>query len=257
MLEEIVENTSLELETRKRRLPIGILRLMAEARPQPKNLVDALRGDRIKVIAEVKKASPSRGVIRADFAPVAIAQLYAVNGAAAISVLTDSKYFQGSLDYLTQINASLGPNRPPLLRKDFIFDPYQVYESKAFGADALLLIAAILTAEKLKELLELAHTLQIQCLVETHNEADVKKAVESGARIIGINNRDLKTFEVDLETTARLRHLIQDDRIVISESGIKTRSDMEKLQSLRVNAALVGESLMASTDIAAAVRELI
>jgi indole-3-glycerol phosphate synthase len=257
ILDEIVDNTRTELEVRKRRVPPGILRVMAEARPQPKNLADALGDNRIKVIAEVKKASPSRGVIHKDFNPVAIAQLYAKNGASAISILTDSKYFQGNLEYLTQINTALGTNRPPLLRKDFIFDPYQVYESKAYGADALLLIAAILSAEKLKELLTLAHTLQIQCLVETHNEEEVEKAVESGARIIGINNRDLKTFEVDLNTTARLRHNIPDDRIVISESGIKNRSDMEKLQNLGVNAALVGESLMSSTDIAAALQELL
>ena len=257
ILDEIIQNSQIELEARKRKTPEAILRVMAQARPQPVNMVNALKGEQIKLIAEVKKASPSRGTIRPDFNPVEIACIYAANGAAAISVLTDNKYFQGSLDYLTQINTALGPNRPPLLRKDFIFDPYQIYESRAYGADALLLIAAILTDEKLGELLKLTHTLQMQCLVETHNREEAKKAVESEAQLIGINNRDLRTFGVDFETTARLRPLVPDDRIVISESGIKNRADMIKLQSLRVNAALVGETLMVSTDIAAAMRELL
>ena len=257
MLEDIVRNTQLELKDRKRKLPLGDVRAMAEARPQPVNLKEALRGDRIRLIAEVKKASPSRGIIRRNFDPVAIAKIYAANGASAISVLTDSKYFQGNLDYLAQINASLGPGRPPLLRKDFIIEPYQVYESKAFGADALLLIAAVHTTEKLRELLDLAHALGMQCLVETHDEEQIVKALESGAQIIGINNRDLNTFQVDLQTTLRLRHLIPHDRIVISESGIKNRSDLTKLQSIGVNAFLVGETLMASEDIAAAMRELL
>ncbi len=257
ILDEIIQNSQIELEARKTKTPEAVLRVIAMTRPQPVNMVNALKGKQLKLIAEVKKASPSRGTIRPDFNPVEIALSYAANGASAISVLTDSKYFQGSLDYLTQINTALGPSRPPLLRKDFIFDPYQIYESRAYGADALLLIAAILTTEKLAELLKLTHTLQMQGLVETHNEEEVKKAVESGAQIIGINNRDLQTFKVDLETTARLRHLIPDDRIVISESGIKNRKDMEKLRNLNVNAALVGETLMASTDIAAAMRELL
>ncbi len=257
ILDEIVQNTMAELAARKKRTPEAILRVMAQARPQPVNMVNALKGSHLKLIAEVKKASPSRGLIRADFEPVKIARTYAANGAAAISVLTESKYFQGSLDYLAQINTSLGPNRLPLLRKDFIMDTYQIFESRTYGADALLLIAAFLTPEKLDELLRLSHSLEMQCLVETHNQEEVKRAVESGAKIIGINNRDLQTFKVDLETTARLRSLIPDDRIVISESGIKNRQDMEKLRNLNVNAALVGETLMASTDIAAAMRELL
>jgi len=257
ILDEIIKNTRQELEDRKQNLPLDILQSMAQIRPQPLNLAAALKSDRIQVIAEVKKASPSRQVIRQDFNPVQIASCYAANGAAAISVLTDSRYFQGSLDYLAHINAALGPNRPPLLRKDFIFDPYQVYESRAYGADAFLLIKAVLTQENLKQLLELGHRLQMQCLVETHNEEELKQAVESGAQIIGINNRDLKNFQVDLETSVRLRPLVPPDRLVVSESGIKTRGDMEKLQKLKVNAALVGETLMASTDIAAALRKLL
>jgi indole-3-glycerol phosphate synthase len=257
ILEEIVDNTRIELEIRKQDTPLTVLQKMAQACSQPIDLASSLAGQTVKLIAEVKKASPSRGVLRTDFNPVQIANIYASNGASAISVLTDYKYFMGRLEYLTQINSALGQNRPPLLRKDFIFDPYQIYESRACGADALLLIAAILTPEKLAELLELSHTLQMRCLVEAHNEEDIKKALESGAKIIGINNRDLRTFKVDLETTARLRSLIPDGRIVVSESGIKNRSDIQKLHNLRVNAVLVGETLVASTDIAAAIRKLL
>lgn len=257
ILDEIVKNTQTELEVKKRSMPQSVWQTKAQACPQPVSLAEALKGRQIKLIAEVKKASPSRGIICRDFDPVRIACEYAGNKAAAISILTDSKYFQGSLDYLTRINTALGPHRPPLLRKDFIIDPYQVYESRACGADAFLLIAALFTPETLRELLDLGHRLQMQCLLETHNEAEIQKAVESGARIIGINNRDLKTFQVDLETTARLRPLIPDDRIVVSESGIKNRSDMEKLQRLNVNAVLVGETLMASKNIASAMKELL
>ncbi|MDO8687547.1 MAG: indole-3-glycerol phosphate synthase TrpC, partial [Dehalococcoidales bacterium] len=208
-------------------------------------------------IAEVKKASPSKGIIRADFDPVAIARVYAANGAAAISVLTESKYFQGSLNYLKDIRDALGDKKIPLLRKDFIFDPYQVYEARAYGADSLLLIVAMLTPEKLKELLELSHRLKMMCLVEVHNEAELKVALNYEASIIGINNRDLNTFETDLTTTERLRPLIPADRLVVSESGIKDHSDMEKLGRLGVDAVLIGESLMASDNIAAKMKELL
>ena len=166
-------------------------------------------------------------------------------------------YFQGKLDYLSYIDCALGTIRPPLLRKDFIFDPYQVYESRAFGADALLLIAAILTFKELETLVNLSHSLHMCCLVEVHNEDEVQMAIASGARIIGINNRDLTDFSVDINTTARLRPLINKDHIVVSESGIKSRSDMEKLQSWGVNAALVGETLMCAPDIATKMRELL
>jgi indole-3-glycerol phosphate synthase len=257
ILNEIVQNTRIELEARKKKVLEADLKLKAQSRPRPLSLAAALTGTNIKLIAEVKKASPSKGVIRADFDPVDIARTYASHGASAISILTDKRYFQGNLDYLKQINASLGETRPPLLRKDFIFDPYQIYESRAYGADALLLITAILTPEKLGALLKLAHSLQMQCLVETHTEDEIKTAVASGAEIIGINNRDLTTFKVDLETTARLRRFIPEGRIVISESGIKNYSDMQRLQSLKVNAALVGETLMASPDIGKAMKELL
>ncbi len=256
ILEQIVANNRRELEDRKRSFPLNELQRAAMEQPPPLDLASALRGDRIKLIAEAKKASPSRGIIRPDFDPVAIARTYAGNGASAISVLTEACYFQGSLNYLRDIRNSLGNKRLPLLRKDFLWDPYQIYESRAYGADSLLLIVAILTAAKLQELLELSRELNMSCLVEVHDKAEVEIALSSGARIIGINNRDLRTFNVDLATTERLRPLIPANRIVVSESGIKNRSDMEKLRKWGVDAALIGESLMSAPDIAAKMKEL-
>jgi indole-3-glycerol phosphate synthase len=257
ILEQIVTNSRLELESRKSSLPIEQIRRIAEQRSVPLDLASVLRGKRIQLIAEVKKASPSRGVIRHNFNPVDIAKTYSANGAAAISVLTEVKFFQGSLDYLSDIDRALGHPRPPLIRKDFIFDPYQVYESLAFGADALLLIAAILDPDKLQSLLDLSHHLHLSCLVEVHNEQEVEMALRSGAHIIGINNRDLSTFNVDMATTERLRRLIPQDRIVVSESGIKTRKDMNILKSWGVDAVLVGETLVAAQDIASQMHELL
>lgn len=255
ILEKIVADNLEELEARKRSLPLAELRGVALEQSPPLDFASALRDDRIQLIAEIKKASPSKGIIRLDFNPVEIAQTYASNGASAISVLTEASYFQGSLNHLKDIRKALG-NKLPLLRKDFLYDPYQVYESRAYGADSLLLIVAILTSEKLKALLGLSHELSMSCLVEVHNEAELEIALSSGARIIGINNRDLNTFTVDLATTERLRPLIPADRIVVSESGIKDHSDMEKLKKWGVDAVLIGESLMSAPDIAAKMKEL-
>ena len=257
ILEQIVKDNLEELESRKRTLPLVELRKMALEQSPPLDFASALRGEGIKLIAEVKKASPSRGVIRFNFDPVEIAQTYATNGASAISVLTEARYFQGSLNYLKEIREALRDKKLPLLRKDFLWDPYQVYESRAYGADSLLLIVAILSPEKLEELLGLSHELGMNCLVEVHNEAELKIALSSQAGIIGINNRDLSTFNVDLATTERLRPLIPPDRIVVSESGIKDRDDMEKLKQWGVDAALIGESLVSADNIAAKMRELL
>jgi len=256
ILEQIVADSRLELEARKRNLPLAELQRIALEQSPPLDFASALRGNCIQLIAEIKKASPSKGIIRPNFNPVEIAQTYADNGASAISVLTEEKYFQGSLNHLKDARNALGNKRLPLLRKDFILDPYQVYESRAYGADSLLLIVAILSPEKLEKLLWLSHELSMSCLVEVHNEAEVEIALRSGARIIGINNRDLKTFTVDLTTTERLRPLIPPDRIVVSESGIKDRSDMEKLRQWGVDAVLIGESLMSAPDIAVKMKEL-
>jgi indole-3-glycerol phosphate synthase len=257
ILDQIVADNRQELEDRKRITPLEDLKKMALAQPPPLDFASALRGEGVQLIAEVKKASPSKSVIRHDFDPAKIARIYAENGASAISVLTETKYFQGNLDYLEDVRKVLGNTKLPLLRKDFIHDPYQVYESRAYGADALLLIVAILTPHKLAELLGLSHRLGMRCLVEVHDEAELETALKGGARIIGINNRDLKTFITDLTTTQRLRPLIPPDRIAVSESGIKTRSDMEKMKQWGVDAVLIGEAFMSAPDIAAKMKELL
>lgn len=254
ILDQIVADKLIELEARKRRFPLVELKKAALGQPPPLDFCAALRGEGIKLIAEVKKASPSQGVLRADFNPVEIAQIYADNGATAISVLTESKYFQGSLDHLKAIRDALG-NKIPLLRKDFILDRYQVYESRAWGADCLLLIVAMLTPDRLRELIQLSHELGMACLVEVHNETELEIALNSQAKIIGINNRDLSTFAVDMTTTQRLRPLIPADRVVVSESGIKDRSDMAKLKQWGVNAVLIGEALVTAADIATKMKE--
>ncbi len=256
VLDEIVAATKIAVAVHKRRIPFDELVHMAERQSPALDFAAALSGNRVKIIAEVKKASPSKGIIKADFDPVIISRSYARGGAAAISVLTEEKYFQGSRDYLKAIADDLGENRPPLLRKDFLVDPYQIYEARGYRADAVLLIAAILSPSDLVSFLDLAHRLGMSALVEVHTEAEVQAALDAGARIIGINNRDLKTFKVNLETTARLRPLIPSDRLVVSESGISIRADIEYLSQLGVNAALVGEALMTTPDIGQKLKEL-
>lgn len=256
ILDEIVENSKKTLEDIKLKMPLNKLNEMAFARAGTKSLSQALSGNNIKLITEVKKASPSKGVICNNFDPVAIAQTYAANGAAVISVLTEEKYFQGSLDYLKEIRETLGNDRPPLLRKDFIFDPYQVFQARAYGADCLLLIASILSTSDIKYLLDLSHNLGMECLVEVHNEKELETVLASDAAIIGINNRDLYTFKTDIKITMKLKNLIPDDRIVVSESGIGSKEDMYELQSCGVSNFLIGEALVASPDISVKMRKL-
>lgn len=208
--------------------------------------------DRVRLIAEVKQASPSRGLLAPDLDPVALAQTYAQNGAAAISVLTEERFFLGSLDYLSAIRQVV---ELPLLRKDFLFDSYQVYEARAFGADAILLIVAILSDEQLQEMLALSDSLGLACLVEVHDEDEVAQALAAGANIIGVNNRDLRTFHTDLATTQRLRPLIPQECILVSESGIKDKADLERLARWGVDAMLIGEALVTAKEVAAKVRE--
>ena len=257
ILDEIVADVSTELEKKEKYLPVTEIAKMAFMQSPPLDFAAALPGDSVRLIAEVKKASPSRGIICENFNPQYIAKIFADNGAAAISVLTEPKHFRGSINNLRDIKNTLAAKPLPLLRKDFIFDPYQVFESRAYGADCILLIVAILTPQKLMELLHLSHQLGMMSLVEVHNEVELDIAVNSEAKMIGINNRDLTTFKVDLNTTARLRPMIPTDRIVVSESGIKNRADMQKLQEWGVNAALVGEALMTAPDIATKMRELL
>ena len=254
MLNRIIAQKREEVEHRKKSMPLASLKERIAQRKAPRDFVLALQGSHTRLIAEVKRASPSRGVLCPNFNPVELAQDYAKGGAAAISVLTEANYFEGSIDHLAAIRGEI---ELPLLRKDFIFDPYQVYESCAYGADALLLIVASLSQEQLEELLSLSHSLGIDCLVEVHSEDEVGRALLTQAKIIGINNRDLNTFTTDINTTRRLRPLIPQERIVVSESGIRSRSDVEKLKGWGVNAVLVGEALVTTDNIQTKMRELI
>jgi len=254
MLDKIIAQKRQEIEQRKKIATMTYLQERIARQKPPLDIALTLKGDHIRLIAEVKQASPSRGMLRPNLNPVELAQTYAEGGAAAISVLTEANYFMGSIEHLAAIREVVGL---PLLRKDFIFDPYQVYESRAYGADALLLIAAVLNQEQLKELVSLSHSLGLRCLVEVHNTGEVERAVLSGAEIIGINNRDLNTFTVDITTTRRLRPLIPQERIVISESGIKSKRDIEKLGKWGVDAVLVGEALVTAGDVMAKMKELL
>jgi indole-3-glycerol phosphate synthase len=253
MLNKIIAQKREEVEQRKKVATIAYLQQRIARQKPTLDLALALKGDHIRLIAEVKQASPSRGMLSPNFNPIELAQTYAEGGAAAISVLTEANYFMGSIEHLAAIKEVVGL---PLLRKDFIFDLYQVYESRAYGADALLLIASILRQEQLKELISLSHSLGLRCLVEVHNEGEVERAVLSESEIIGINNRDLNTFTVDINTTRRLRPLIPQERIVVSESGIKSKRDIEKLGKWGVDAVLVGEALVAAGDVLAKMKEL-
>ena len=254
MLNRIIAQKRDEVKQRKQSVPLSSLEERIAQRKTPFDLAMALDGDQIRLIAEVKRASPSRGLLCPDFNPVALAKKYAQGGAAAISVLTEVNYFGGSLDHLTSIRTEISL---PLLRKDFIFDLYQIYETAAYGADALLLIVAMLSQKQLEELLSLSHSLGLKCLVEVHSEVEVDRALLSKAKIIGINNRDLSTLAVDINTTRRLRPLLPQEQIVVSESGISSRHDMEKLKEWGVNAVLIGEALVTADNIQTKMRELI
>ena len=254
MLNKIMAQKREEVKQRKQRVPLPVLKERIAQRKAPLDLITVLGGEQIRLIAEVKRASPSRGILCPDFEPVALAKTYVQGGAAAISVLTEEKYFGGSLEHLFAIRDAVGL---PLLRKDFISDPYQVYESAAYGADALLLIVAILNQEQLTRLLLLSHSLGLTCLVEVHSEAEVSRALQVGARIIGINNRDLRTFDIDIKTTRRLRVLMPRQQIVVSESGIRSRQDVKKLKEWEINAVLIGEALVTADDVPAKMKELI
>ncbi len=255
ILDRIVADKREELAVAQRRVPFAELKARLPQAPPPRPFAQALRDDSIRLIAEVKKASPSRGLLRDQFDPLALARAYAEGGAAAVSVLTDEKHFQGSLDHLASIRADLRKG-PPLLRKDFLFDHYQLYEARVHGADAVLLIAAILNPALLAQLIGLAKALDMDALVEVHDELELERALMASAALVGVNNRDLRTFEVDLATTERLRPLIPPEVIVVAESGILTRADIQRLQALDVHAVLIGEALVTAPDPAAKIREL-
>lgn len=255
ILEEIVATKRDEIARARRRVPEAQLqRQLADAPPIRDFFAALAGGPPIRLIAEVKKASPSRGVIRADFQPVQIARAYQEHGASCLSVLTDQPHFQGSLEYLRQVRAVVDL---PVLRKDFVLDPYQVLEARAAGADAVLLIAECLDDQTLKSLHDVVVDLGMTPLVELFEPENLARVLGIGARLVGINNRDLRTFRTDLEHTIRLRGEIPQDRLVVGESGIRTRADVERLEAAGVQAILVGESLMASPDIGAAVDVLL
>jgi indole-3-glycerol phosphate synthase len=254
-LDQIVAETREELKHRQETVPLPELRPAIMERPLPLNLAAALSGDSLRLIAEVKRASPSRGVLCSDLDPVKLAITYAQCGAAAISVLTESRYFGGSQEDLQAIKRALP--HIPLLRKDFILTPYQIFESCAWGADAVLLITAILDDAQLGELAALTHALGMQCLVEVHNKNELKRVLAQHIKIIGINNRNLDTMIVDINVTGQLRPPIPRGRIVVSESGIKGRDDVKKLKEWRINAMLIGEALVTAQDVAAKIKELL
>ncbi|HEU65234.1 MAG TPA: indole-3-glycerol phosphate synthase TrpC [Chloroflexi bacterium] len=254
MLDKIIAQKREEIEQRKKVATMTYLQERIARQKPPLDLAPALKGECIRLITEVKQASPSRGMLSPNLNPTKLARTYAEGGAAAISVLTETNYFMGNIEHMAAIKEAVGL---PLLRKDFILDPYQVYESRAYGADALLLIVAILSQEQLKELVSLGRSLGLRCLVEVHDKSEVERAVLSEAEIIGINNRDLNTFDVDITTTRRLRPLIPQERIVVSESGIKSKRDIEKLEKWGVDAVLVGEALVTADDVLAKMKELL
>ena len=258
VLTTIVAHKRTEIATAKERVLPDELRRQAEnvAATGPKrDFFAALnKPGEIRLIAEVKKASPSAGLIRADFDPVAIAATYIRHGAACVSVLTDEHFFQGHLDYLEKIRHNV---TVPLLRKDFILDEYQLWEAKVAGADAVLLIAECLDDCNLRKLYNAAIDLGLCPLVEFYEPANLDRVLEAGATLIGVNNRNLATFETDLEHTLRVRELIPTDCLLVSESGIRTHADVQRLQSAGVNAILVGESLMRQEDVGRAVDELL
>ena len=277
MLDEIMRHKREEVPKRMATISITGLRALAMTVPDALDFAAALRQPGVSLIAEVKKASPSRGLLCRDFDPATLASTYARGGAAAISVLTDARFFQGQLEYLTTVKETVtgarerretrettsaaatnipisqSTNLPiyqstnlPVLRKDFIYDPYQVIEARVAGADALLLIAAVLGDNELRSLLAETRRYGMEALVEVHDEAEVERALAAGAQVIGVNNRDLRTFDVDIATTERLRPLIPADRVLVSESGIHTPADVRRLKEMGVDAMLVGESLVAA-----------
>lgn len=254
ILQEIVAHKRDELADRRLRVPLGELRRRAADAPLPRPFAAALRGPRVRLIAEVKGASPSAGTIREAFDPAGIARAYASAGAAAISVLTDARFFRGDDAHLPVVSRSVSV---PVLRKEFVLDPYQVYESRALGADAVLLIVSILDGGALGDLSGLAGELGMAALVEVHARAELEAALRARAALVGINNRNLDTLETDLDVCRLLRPRIPREVTVVAESGIETRAQVLEMERLGVHAVLVGTALMRARDPAARVRELL
>ena len=254
ILERIVAHKRIEVEEAKAARPIGRVVAAAARAPAPRGFAGALRRPGIQLIAEIKRRSPSAGLIRTSFHPTRIARIYEAHGAAAISVLTDSEFFGGSLDILRRVRRAVAL---PLLRKDFLIDPYQLVEARAAGADAVLLISELLPARSLASMLLGARNLGLACLVECHCLSSLEKALDAGAEIIGINNRDLHTFKTSLETTRRLAAHVPPGKLIVSESAIRTPADVERVASWGAHAVLVGEALMRERSIGQAVDRLL
>lgn len=257
ILEKIMAVKRDEVAALKQQKPLPAMRFDAESRVLTRDFVGAMRSKiasgKPAVIAEVKKASPSKGVLRADFVPADIAQSYAEYGAACLSVLTDKQFFQGSVDYFKQARASCSL---PALRKDFMMDPYQIYESRVMGADCILLIAACLDDAQMKDMEAVAMSLDMAVLVEVHDAAELERGLKLKTPLIGINNRNLKTFEVSLDTTQSLLGQVPEGRIVVTESGISTAADVKRMRDAKVHAFLVGEAFMRAEDPGAALGDL-
>jgi len=254
ILDHIVAAKRQEVASLKKTTPLAQLKEVIEDLPPPRDFRKAISNSDCSIIAEVKRSSPSKGRIREEFDPVQIATIYQANGARAVSVLTDERFFEGKGTYLSEIRDTIDL---PLLRKDFIIDPYQIYETRLLGGDALLLIASLLEEGGLREYIQLSETLGLAPLVEVHTDAELDKALAAGADTIGINNRDLKTFSTDIQTTLELAPLIPSDRTIVTESGIATRGDIELLLEGGIHCFLIGETLMRAEDIGAKLRELL
>lgn len=254
ILNEIVENKKREVKKISREVSLESIKRDLKPVSESRSFKKAIsKPGRVNIIAEIKKKSPSRGIIRQDFNPAGIGKIYEDNKADAISVLTDRKYFGGELSHLSDVSGAVSI---PVLRKEFIVDEYQVYESRRFGADAILLIAAVLEKEEIARFMEAASGFGMDCLVETHTEEEIERALLAGADIIGINNRDLKDFTVDINSTLNLRGRIPPDKVVVSESGISSADDVKLMKKHNVNAVLVGECLLKENDIAQKLKEL-
>lgn len=256
VLEKIIEKKRERLTLAKREIALPELEARLNGIDPVRPFIDALTGSAQvpALIAELKKASPSRGLIRADFDPVALARIYQAHGASAVSVLTEEDFFQGSIGILGDVRAAV---KLPLLRKDFIFDPYQLTEARIHGADAVLLMASVLEPEGLRALFAQATALSLDALVEVHDEGELEVALSTGARLIGVNNRNLKTLEIDLENTLRLLPRIPADRVVVTESGIASRTDAARFHGTSVRAMLVGTTIMKSPDAGGKIDELL
>ncbi len=253
ILDEICKQREIQLNAEKSRISLEEMRHFAEHTPQKSSFIQALAKSGLSCICEIKKASPSKGLIRPDFHPVELAKEYQKAGADCISCLTEEHYFQGNSEYLKNIAKAV---TIPILRKDFIIDAYQIYEAKYLGASAILLIAAVLEYSRLKAYFDLAHELGLDCLVEVHTREEFETVQKLNPKLIGVNNRNLKTFEVNLSTTAELASFRQPNQLFVSESGIKTNQDMKTVQKLGADAVLIGETLMRSQNITETLHQL-